>query len=420
MPIDSSIISRLQPPAPLQAPDPLENYARIMGVQNAMRQGQLGQLQLTAAEKAAKDDQDYSDAFKAAGGNYEKLLPELANRGLGKQYLDVQGKILGNRKTESEIGKNNADTGLNQQKILGEAVSRGRDQLATVNTPQAAAAWTAAQFNNPVTGQLFKDSGISLEQKLAEIPTDPAKFQEWKINHILGAEKLVTHLDEVSKLAETKRSNIATEANGRISAGAAASQAGTAAARLRYDQINPPQTYDADRGITVNTKTGAASPVLQGGAPIGPKPQKPQEGYLKQQAGVENTRSAIREYQTALKGFGDLDLAKPDARANLSSKYKNALLQAKEAYNLGVLSGPDMEVLTSILTDPTSVKGMFTSKQALQNQAGELDRILGNIGKTTAAVHGQPAPNISPANPGDKVGGVLTQNPDGSFNYGAH
>jgi hypothetical protein len=67
----------------------------------------------------------------------------------------------------------------------------------------------------------------------------------------------------------------------------------------------------------------------------------------------------------------------------MGTKYNNMMLQAKEAYNLGVLNGPDLEILTSVITDPRSMKGVITSNKALDGQASELDRIMQQIGMTS-------------------------------------
>ena len=49
------------------------------------------------------------------------------------------------------------------------------------------------------------------------------------------------------------------------------------------------------------------------------------------------------------------------------------MLQAKEAYNLGVLNGPDFQILQSVVTDPRSLTGAFTSKES----AGEASHRAG-------------------------------------------
>lgn len=113
--------------------------------------------------------------------------------------------------------------------------------------------------------------------------------------------------------------------------------------------------------------------------PGGPGDKLP-ESQQKQVVGVNNLSNAIREYRSELGKFGKLDALSPDARARMGTKYNNMMLQAKEAYNLGVLNGPDFDILQSVITDPRSVKGVITSKSALDTQASELDRIMQDVG----------------------------------------
>ena len=39
----------------------------------------------------------------------------------------------------------------------------------------------------------------------------------------------------------------------------------------------------------------------------------------------------------------------------MKTTYTDLLLQAKEAYNLGVLSGPDLELMENVINNPTSM-----------------------------------------------------------------
>lgn len=132
--------------------------------------------------------------------------------------------------------------------------------------------------------------------------------------------------------------------------------------------------------------------------PGGPGDKLP-ESQQKQVVGVQNLRNAIGEYRDELGKFGKLDVLKPDARAGMGTKYKNMMLQAKEAYNLGVLNGPDLKILTDVITDPVSLKGYVTSKEALDNQAIELDRIMSVIGQVSGQRRPQDAPPKPPAAP---------------------
>lgn len=116
--------------------------------------------------------------------------------------------------------------------------------------------------------------------------------------------------------------------------------------------------------------------------PGGPGDKLP-ESQQKQVVGVNNLSNAIKEYRSELAGFKTTDALKLDTRATMGTKYNNMMLQAKEAYNLGVLNGPDLSILTSVITDPRSVTGFLTSKKALDSQASELERIMQKVGSVS-------------------------------------
>lgn len=117
--------------------------------------------------------------------------------------------------------------------------------------------------------------------------------------------------------------------------------------------------------------------------PGGPGDKLP-ESQQKQVVGVNNLSNAISEYRSALDKFSALDTLNPNTRATMGTAYNNMMLQAKEAYNLGVLNGPDFQILQSVVTDPRSVTGAFTSKTALDKQASELDRIMQGVGAVSS------------------------------------
>lgn len=165
----------------------------------------------------------------------------------------------------------------------------------------------------------------------------------------------------------------------------------------------PSFAFNESTGLVVNTRTGAVSPPLDAqGNPVDVSNfRKPSEGENKQIIGVQNTRNAITEFRSELNNFSRLDSLKPKDRARIETKYRNMLMQAKEAYNLGVLNGPDLQILEQIIYNPTTVKGMVIGKEGIDAQAAELDRIMSNI-KTTVQTRGappaqrQPSPNEVP------------------------
>jgi hypothetical protein len=138
-------------------------------------------------------------------------------------------------------------------------------------------------------------------------------------------------------------------------------------------------------GARLNLEQQKVAQELQYGKPL-------PEGALKQVTGATNLKDAITNYKDALKGFSTLDMANPNARATMGNAYNNMMLQAKEAYNLGVLNGPDYAILQSVVKDPTNPSSLLVNKKTLEKQADDLskqaDIIVGNVYKT----HNRPVP----------------------------
>jgi hypothetical protein len=101
------------------------------------------------------------------------------------------------------------------------------------------------------------------------------------------------------------------------------------------------------------------------------------EGLNKQVTGAVNLTDAISDYQKKLSNYGLSDFANPNKRAEMGNAYNNMMLQAKEAYNLGVLNGPDYDILQRVVKDPTNISSLAYSNDALSKQADSL--------RTTAA-----------------------------------
>ena len=95
------------------------------------------------------------------------------------------------------------------------------------------------------------------------------------------------------------------------------------------------------------------------------------------------------------------DAADPIKRANMKTTYNNMMLQAKEAYGLGVLNGPDYQILTDTIADPTTVKGIaYGAFGALENQADQLSKLMESTKESLEGAKGiKPKENAPAANP---------------------
>lgn len=157
---------------------------------------------------------------------------------------------------------------------------------------------------------------------------------------------------------------------------------------------NKPQIIETANGfVAVNPRNPSQVTPLEinGQTVMGSKGALTGEG-AKQVTGAKNLQDSIAEYQQKLKNFSTLDMANPDARAQMGQAYNNMMLQAKEAYNLGVLNGPDYNILTSVVKDPTSAGALFVSKKTLDSQAENLSKTADKIIKNVYEIHNKPLP----------------------------
>ena len=171
---------------------------------------------------------------------------------------------------------------------------------------------------------------------------------------------------------------------------------------LEVSNADKPQLVETQNGyVWASPKSQNVTPATIGGQQLmGTKGNLP-EAATKQVTGATNLKDAINNYKTKLESFSTVDMANPNARANMGNAYNNMMLQAKEAYNLGVLNGPDYDILQKVVKDPTSAGALFVSKKALNEQASDLakqaDVIISNVYKThqrQVPANMQPQPNV--------------------------
>jgi hypothetical protein len=148
-----------------------------------------------------------------------------------------------------------------------------------------------------------------------------------------------------------------------------------------------------DGTYLIDTRTGQAKPIMgAGGQPLMGKPKTLPEGLNKQVTGSVNLSDAITDYQAKIKSFSTVDFANPDKRAEMGNAYNNMMLQAKEAYNLGVLNGPDYEILQKVVRDPTNPSSLLFTNKALDEQAENLRNTAQSIVKNAYMSQGREVP----------------------------
>ena len=142
------------------------------------------------------------------------------------------------------------------------------------------------------------------------------------------------------------------------------------------------------------SRTGGKPEIVPGIVP------KSGEAQTKQIGGIDSLNSAIQSYKEKLKTWSPTDAADPNKRAQMKTVYNNMMLQAKEAYGLGVLNGPDYTILTDTIADPTTAKGVaYGAFGALEGQADTLSELMQRTKESLQGGKGiKPKENVTPGN----------------------
>lgn len=353
----------LQPVRSVQdyAADMDKAEANQLALQGQRRQNEIAALtadQTRQTMASSAEDRNALQRLAATWGadtSIDQRVASLRNSGrpaLMQQADALEKQGLEKQKTGAEVSAKNVET-------IGAAMKNSRLGLEGISTPEQYLAWHEANHRDPVLGPYLESRGITADQARARITkalSQPGGFAKMLNESKLGAEKAYDNLLKEAQQAEVARHNKSSEG-----------------IQVREIQAGgkPPPGYRWKGDGTLEAIPG------------GPGDKLP-ESQQKQVVGTQNLSNAIREYREALKTFGTLDAVKPDQRAMMGTKYNNMMLQAKEAYNLGVLNGPDFAILQSVVTDPRSIKGVITSNNALDTQAAELDRIMSGVAQTSS------------------------------------
>src|SRR4051812_34241883 len=171
MPADVSVYSLLRPQVQLH--DPLEQYGKMVSIKSMIGNEQLNEMQRSKLGRDMTQEENFRQLF--AGATPDQIsAPEFMQRAMAadpQRAIALQKAMLDQQKTQAELFKTKLETGA-------KALELHRDQLANVKTPQDAAAWVKAAYDDPTLKPIASHGG-TLEQALARIPTDPAALAEW-------------------------------------------------------------------------------------------------------------------------------------------------------------------------------------------------------------------------------------------------
>lgn len=168
--------------------DPQNALLKALKLQGAQQELQTGSMKMDEYRRGVERNNklqqllsgDYADDDARAGalvkGGYLKEADDYL-----KGRADVTQKRALAKKTENEL--------------VGEGLKRYREQLDYIESPQTAARWLQAQYQDPTIGPVMAKFG-PVEEALSRIPQDPQAFAQWREQQTQGMEKYRASIEQ--------------------------------------------------------------------------------------------------------------------------------------------------------------------------------------------------------------------------------
>jgi hypothetical protein len=410
----------------IQQPNMLADYAAIQQIQGGRQAQELNALKMQEAQ-AAMQERNALRQLNPTAADYEAQLFKVSPT-LGIQY----------RKERSTAEAQQAATKLSEAKTAEASLDTNRKKLkyawesvGDASTPALAIQKIADGMTSGVFNQ--QDGAAEIQQLQNMTPEAFRQYRIDKISQILDAkDKFGAMLPKIARqdtggALTPIQDNPALPGYGLPVAGMAAiAKTETfadknARQRLAFDQAkfnwekaNPGfEIREADDGsvVGVNKRTLQAFPVTIGGAapaaggagmpsarvpaaatqaplagatPAAAQPLKgkPKEAPVKfndtdlQLSGLAGSLQDFKKEVAKDVFTGAKFLPTGQDTARMQAKYTALLMGVKDLYTLGALTGPDMGIIESQLTNPASWSGKFTTKEGFEAQIKVIEDML--------------------------------------------
>jgi len=156
-------------------------------------------------------------------------------------------------------------------------------------------------------------------------------------------------------------------------------------------------------GVT-DMRTGTGMPLISAA--------KPKEAPAKfhdidiQLAGLAGSLKQFKDEVNNMKVTGASFLPKGEDTARMQAKYTGLLMGLKDLYTLGALTGPDMSIIESQITNPASWAGKFTSDAGIRQQTKVIEDMLNRSAANVENSYGRKPNATSSAIQQLKTGGA--------------
>ena len=180
-----------------QIESPLNQLAQVETIRqaqqtNALRQAQMREIERETLSKNVLN-KAYADAFDPTKGTFDqsKLVQNLATGGLGSQIPTVQKGLREAREAELKTEKLGSEIETARFNLFEKRMKFYGKEAGELTSPLEGQEWVKQLYADPMVKQDYDRRGITLDQLIAQVPTDPAQFEQWKQRTALGADEFI-------------------------------------------------------------------------------------------------------------------------------------------------------------------------------------------------------------------------------------
>jgi len=210
----------------------------------------LGQTRLDEHQSGVQR-QNRLQQLLGSGAQGEDLERSLLQGGFVDESSKLQNQRLNASRLQADTDRSALELSRERMGLLWNTFSGVADQASHSQARSALAAQGVDVSNIP---EVYDPAQVEAAKRFA-LTQAQRLDQEWKQR---GYDL------QVRQQTETERAH-------RVGEGHQAQQLGLQRQRLAHDQQQPKGVYDAERGVIVDPRTGAATPVTLGGQPLPPK-----------------------------------------------------------------------------------------------------------------------------------------------------
>lgn len=160
----------------IQLPNPLDAYAKVMGIQHAQNQNQLAQYQMASAQRADADQNKLRETLAGFSPDMKfedqyNMLIKTGNMDAARKFAESHAKVT---KDQREGDKNLREGEKAQMDMVGKKLELSRDFLSGIDpnaptTPNTMMQWFKGALADPHIGPLMAKYGANETNLLGSI-----------------------------------------------------------------------------------------------------------------------------------------------------------------------------------------------------------------------------------------------------------